>query len=58
MTFYQCTNTQAEDFCFSHDFKTFDLNDELDFPVSHDEILKTVKKLKANKAPGIDCLLH
>ena len=47
-----------EDFCFNHDFNTFDLNDESDCPVSHDEILKAVKMLKANKAPGIDCLLN
>ena len=34
------------------------VNDEFDRPISADEVLKAVKKIKTNKAYGMDCLLN
>ncbi len=56
---FQSSNETVETFCTNHDFNAdADYNGELDFPISVDEVTKAIKRLKRNKAYGIDCLLN
>ena len=52
---FQLPNETVETFCTNHDFNAdADNNGELDFPISIDEVKKAIKRLKRNKAYGID----
>jgi len=55
---FTCRNEESEIFCENHDFNGSSVNDEFDRPISADEVLKAVKKIKINKAYGMDCLLN
>ena len=55
---FTCKNDEAEEFCNTHNFDDFNVHEELDCPITAEEILKAVKKLKTNKAYGNDCLLN
>ena len=56
---FQCENEEAESFCNQHDFDNIECSfEELDCPISCQEVLQAVKKLKAGKSPGRDCILN
>jgi len=55
---FQTSNEQSEDFRQNHDFDHVNFDEELDFQITFQEIERAVKKLKCNKAYGIDCLLN
>ena len=55
---FQTINREAEDFCAKYNFDSPDFDNELDYPITQEEILKAVRKLKRNKAYGKDCLLN
>ena len=56
---FQCENDEAEMFCSTNNFDDDNCCfDELDSPISCQEVLQAVKKLKAGKSPGCDCLLN
>lgn len=56
---YQVENEEAEMFCNTHNFDDADCCfEELDCPISCQEVLQAVKRLKAGKSPGRDCLLN
>ena len=55
---FTCRNDECEHFCQNQNFNNSSINDEFDRPISSEEILQAVKRLKTNKAYGIDCLLN
>ena len=56
---FQTTNVDAELFCQNHDFnETNCSNEELDLPISYDEVVAAVKRLKVCKSCGDDNLLN
>ena len=52
-------NSDAETLCSNYDFDNpLDSNDDLDFPITINEVISAVKKLKTGKSHGVDDILN
>ena len=54
---FQTANDDIESFCLNNNVNAnneSDYNEELDFPITVEEILSAIKQLKRNKSHGID----
>ena len=52
-------NSDAETFCSNYNFDNpLDSNDDLDFPITINEVISAVKKLKTGKSHGADNILN
>ena len=60
---FQTVNDDVESFCVNNTFNVnanneSDYNEELDFPITVEEIVSAIKQFKRNKSHGIDNLLN
>lgn len=53
---FSTRNIEAESFCADHNLNQ-DFNEDIDYDISNDEVLKSIKRLKCHKAYGLECLL-
>lgn len=56
---FESHNEESKTFCNEHDFNSTDCRfEDLNVPITCEEIQKAAKSLKSNKATGLDCLLN